>query len=428
MCDVQGNLLLPSSCDQKIISIDEELWLMVEERAQEIICIVQPNIISEANRNKIIDFVRRLVGGCCGGEAFVFGSVPLKTYLPDGDIDFTIFSHESVEDDLPQAVCNLLESAHDLEYEVKDIQYIRAQVKVVKCTVKNIAVDISFNQMGGLYALRFLEQVDELVGKNHIFKRTIQIFGLLYSTFDWDKNYITIDGPQAVSSLPEIVEKPECDRGGLFLSKELVNLYRDMPRRSSHENNGHANGQNNNNNNNNNNASPKLSERKKIEEVLPETNIDDNNSKSFDLSNEYFPFLKSIGNTSSSTETEQDQNSTLLTKLSLRTKIQKGDSSVSSSQGIVPVVPETNMNDNNSKSFELSNEYFPILSIGNTSSPTYKKFEQDQNSAPLTKPSLGTKEQKRSSNVSSSQGAAPFVPSLAVEAKEKYTRIEEKMN
>jgi hypothetical protein len=68
MCTVQGNLLLPSSCDQKIISIDEELWLMVEERAQEIICIVQPNIISEANRNKIIDFVRRLVGGCCGGE------------------------------------------------------------------------------------------------------------------------------------------------------------------------------------------------------------------------------------------------------------------------------------------------------------------------------------------------------------------------
>jgi hypothetical protein len=196
------------------------------------------------------------------------------------------------------------------------------------------------------------------------------------------------------------------------------------PRRSSHENNGHANGQNNNNNN----ASPKLSERKKIEEVLPETNIDDNNSKSFDLSNEYFPFLKSIGNTSSSTETEQDQNSTLLTKLSLRTKIQKGDSSVSSSQGIVPVVPETNMNDNNSKSFELSNEYFPILSIGNTSSPAYKNFEQEQNSAPLTKPSLGTKDQKRSSNVSSSQGAAPFVPSLAVEAKEKYTRIEEKMN
>jgi hypothetical protein len=86
------------------------------------------------------------------------------------------------------------------------------------------------------------------------------------------------------------------------------------------------------------------------------------------------------------------------------------------------------MNDNNSKSFELSNEYFPILSFGNTSSPAYKKSEQDQNSAPLTKPSLGTKDKKRNSNVSSSQGASLVVPSLAVEAKEKYTRNEEKMN
>lgn len=34
------------------------------------------------------------------------------------------------------------------------------QVKLIKCTVKNIAVDISFNQMAGLYAMRFLEQVD----------------------------------------------------------------------------------------------------------------------------------------------------------------------------------------------------------------------------------------------------------------------------
>jgi predicted nucleotidyltransferase len=58
----------------------------------------------------------------------VFGSVPLKTYLPDGDIDLTVLCHESVEEDLPQAVCNLLGSGEDLEYKVKDIQHIRAQV------------------------------------------------------------------------------------------------------------------------------------------------------------------------------------------------------------------------------------------------------------------------------------------------------------
>ncbi|CAK8567784.1 unnamed protein product [Lathyrus sativus] len=276
MDTIQENLLLSSSPNHSHLPIDEELWLMAEERAQEILCTIQPNVVSEVNRKQIIDFVQRLIGGYYGGEVFVFGSVPLKTYLPDGDIDLTVLSQESVEEDLAQAVCNLLGSGENLEYEVKDIQHIRAQVKVVKCTVKGIAVDISFNQMAGLYALRFLEEVDQLVGKNHVFKRSIILVkawcyyesrllgahhGLLstyaleilvlyiincfhsslcgplevlyrfldyYSTFDWEKNYITIDGPQPLSSLPEIVEKPESERGGLLLSKELLKNYRDM--------------------------------------------------------------------------------------------------------------------------------------------------------------------------------------------------------
>lgn len=33
------------------------------------------------------------------------------------------------------------------------------QVKLVKCLVQNIVVDISFNQLGGLCTLCFLEQV-----------------------------------------------------------------------------------------------------------------------------------------------------------------------------------------------------------------------------------------------------------------------------
>ncbi|PNX93390.1 nucleotidyltransferase domain protein [Trifolium pratense] len=172
--------------------------------------------------------------------------------------------------------------------------------------------------------------------------------------------------------------------------------------------------------------------------VVPKTNMDDNNysnnSKSFELSNEYFPILQSIGNTSfsSSKKSKQDQNSASLTELSLGTKDQKRGSSVSSSQGAAPVVPKTNMvdnNNNNFKSFELSNEYFPILqSIGNTSFLTSKKSEQHQNSASLTELRLETKVQKGDSSVSSSQGAAVVVPSLAVEAKGKCTRIKEKMN
>ena len=61
-------------------------------------------------------------------QVFPFGSVPLKTYLPDGDIDLTALSHENAEEDLAQTVCSILESTDDSEFQVKDIQYIRAQV------------------------------------------------------------------------------------------------------------------------------------------------------------------------------------------------------------------------------------------------------------------------------------------------------------
>ncbi|KAG4168764.1 hypothetical protein ERO13_A12G044900v2 [Gossypium hirsutum] len=47
-----------------------------------------------------------------------------------------------------------------------------AVVKIVKCTVNDIPVDISFNQTAGLSALCFLEKVDQLIGKDHIFKRS----------------------------------------------------------------------------------------------------------------------------------------------------------------------------------------------------------------------------------------------------------------
>lgn len=100
--------------------------------------------------------------------------MPLRTYLPDGDIDLTAISHQNVEEDLAKGVCSLLEGEEkDSEFQVKDVQYICAQVKVVKCTVKNIAVDISFNQLAGLCTLCFLEQVDQLIGRDHLFKRSI---------------------------------------------------------------------------------------------------------------------------------------------------------------------------------------------------------------------------------------------------------------
>ncbi|KDO44283.1 hypothetical protein CISIN_1g0061401mg [Citrus sinensis] len=242
-------------------SIDAELWLLAEERIQEILCTIQPAIVSEKKRKEVINYIQRLINGYYGIEVFPFGSVPLKTYLPDGDIDLTVLGHQNVEEDLARFVCKILENEdQDSVFEIKDVQYVPAQVKIVKCSVQNIPVDISFNQMAGLSALCFLEKVDRLIGKDHLFKRSVILikawcyyesrilgahYGLIstyalemmvlhrfldyYNTFDWDNYCISINGPVAISSLPEIVaETVENDGDELLLSPEFLKKCREI--------------------------------------------------------------------------------------------------------------------------------------------------------------------------------------------------------
>ncbi|CAI0560561.1 unnamed protein product [Linum tenue] len=189
-------------------------------------------------------------------QVFAFGSVPLKTYLPDGDIDLTVLTHQSIEEGLAKGISDILQGhEHDPMFDVKSVQYIEAQVKILKCLVNDISVDISFNQMAGLSALCFLELADQIMGKDHLLKRSIiliktwcfyesrilgayhglistyalemlvlHIFNIFhsslngplavlykfldyYSSFDWDNHGVCINGVIKISSLPDIVGK-----------------------------------------------------------------------------------------------------------------------------------------------------------------------------------------------------------------------------
>ncbi|XP_068668933.1 uncharacterized protein [Aristolochia californica] len=263
-----------SSSNPPPLSITAECLQRGEETIREIIYRIQPTLVSEQRRKDVVEYIQRLIRGWVGCEVFPFGSVPLKTYLPDGDIDLTTVSCLNVEEALANEVRAVLEGEEQNrggEFEVKDVQYIHAEVKLVKCLVQNIVIDISFNQLGGLCTLCFLEQVDHVIGKNHLFKRSIilikawcyyesrilgahhglistyaletlvlYIFHLFhlslngplavlyrfldyFSKFDWDNYCISLHGPVAISSLPEIVaETPETDGGELLLSKEFL--------------------------------------------------------------------------------------------------------------------------------------------------------------------------------------------------------------
>ncbi|XP_057806249.1 uncharacterized protein LOC131021175 isoform X2 [Salvia miltiorrhiza] len=211
---------------------------------------------------------------------FPYGSVPLKTYLPDGDIDLTAFGGANVEDTLADEMKSVLEEEErniGAEFVVKDVQLIRAEVKLVKCIVQDIVVDISFNQIGGLCTLCFLEQVDRLIGRDHLFKRSIILIkawcyyesrilgahhGLIstyaletlvlyifhlyhsaldgplavlykfldyFSKFDWDAYCVSLNGVVRLSSLPSfVVEIPEDSDKDLLLSNDFLNNCVDM--------------------------------------------------------------------------------------------------------------------------------------------------------------------------------------------------------
>ncbi|XP_047337858.1 uncharacterized protein LOC124941562 [Impatiens glandulifera] len=237
------------------------IWDVAEETTLEILRCIRPTLDSEEKRRDVIDYVQRLIRNSLGHEVFPYGSVPLKTYLPDGDIDLTVICNPGAEDTLSHEVHAILLAEQDnekAEYKVKAIQFIDAEVKLVKCLVQNIVIDISFNQLGGLCTLCFLEEVDQVVGKDHLFKQSVVLikswcyyesrilgahhglistyaletlvlyifhmfhgslnrpFEVLYqfldyfSKFDWDNFGVSLKGPVLKSAFPSIVvEKPE---------------------------------------------------------------------------------------------------------------------------------------------------------------------------------------------------------------------------
>ncbi|KAF5743469.1 hypothetical protein HS088_TW08G00053 [Tripterygium wilfordii] len=255
-------------------ALDPERWFQAEERTAELIAHIQPNQTSVEHRNAVANYVQYLIKKCLPCDMFIFGSVPFRTYLTDGDIDLTAFSMiQDPNDNWESVVRDILEqeaTSEDAEFHVKDVLYIDAEVKIIKCVIDNFVVDISFNKLGGLSTLCFLDEVDRLINQNHLYKRSIilikawcyyegRILGAshalistyaletlvlyvfiifnnsfagplevlyrfleLFSKFDWDNFCVSIWGPVPCGSLPDMTaEPPRKDDEDLFLSKML---------------------------------------------------------------------------------------------------------------------------------------------------------------------------------------------------------------
>ncbi|KAL2339644.1 hypothetical protein Fmac_007584 [Flemingia macrophylla] len=255
--------------------LDQDRWSQAEARTAQLLAHIQPNPIAEARRNAVVSYLRLLIMNRTPCQVFAFGSVPLKTYLHDGDIDLTAFGNgQHSEEKLIQDVLHVLqkeEKKKNAEFDVKEVKFIRAEVKIIKCIVENYIVDISFNQISGLETLCFLEEVDFMIQQNHLFKKSIilikawsyyesrilgshyglistyaletlviYVFNLysktfagplevllrfldLYSRFDWTNYCISLRGPVPTSSLPNMsAESPRKDSPEFLLNEKFL--------------------------------------------------------------------------------------------------------------------------------------------------------------------------------------------------------------
>ncbi|PWA98409.1 hypothetical protein CTI12_AA019290 [Artemisia annua] len=173
-----GAVTLPSTSSLPMTDFERipaENWVVGQYSIQEVLNRVRPTFESEDKRRRVFEYLKRIIE--CSDpviKVFLYGSVPLKTYLPVGDIDLTVVGDENIS--FPGRVVDLLEiekENENAEFEIQNINCIYAEVKIIKCNVGGFSIDISWNQLGGLCSLCFLEQVDSLIEKDNLFKRSI---------------------------------------------------------------------------------------------------------------------------------------------------------------------------------------------------------------------------------------------------------------
>ena len=206
--------------------------------------------------------------------------MPLRTYLPDGDIDVCLLGpHELLAKDhwttrlrahIERAEAASAAAARELdtkpnEFAVSEIHVIHAEVKLMKCICDGVVVDVSANQFGGLATLGFLEEVDAFIGRGSIFKRSIVLikawgfyesrvlgahhalistyaletlvlyvlnafheelttplevlhkFLTFFAEFDWDTHAVSIHGPVPLDALDAVRSLPTDLPAGLLL-------------------------------------------------------------------------------------------------------------------------------------------------------------------------------------------------------------------
>ncbi|KAK1269044.1 hypothetical protein QJS04_geneDACA013978 [Acorus gramineus] len=223
--------------------LDAVRWAVAERRTAELITRIQPNENSNERRNAVSNYVQRLISQCFSCQVIAFGSVPLKTYLPDGDIDLTACSpNQALKDTWATTLRDLLEKEEKsqiAEFRVKEVQYIQAEADVMIGKNHLFKRSIILIKAWCYYESRTLGAHHGLISTyaleilvlytfhvfNNCFAGPLEVlyrFLEFFSNFDWDSFCVSLWGPVPISKLPQIaVELPRKDSGRLLLGQQF---------------------------------------------------------------------------------------------------------------------------------------------------------------------------------------------------------------
>ncbi len=187
----------------------------------EIIQCLEPQVQQIKYRNRIKDFMNTLVKKVIGVPLYETGFFGLKCFLPDDIIRLNIYLNKVNEPNwctnVSEKLCRLTEGTNDDNIDSSedvldsDCEFDEGLVNVISnisltsekgefkslSTIDGINVELVANDRSDICFMAFLEEMDKLVGKNHLFKKSlIMIRGWwIYETPSYTgssiKNYLT---------------------------------------------------------------------------------------------------------------------------------------------------------------------------------------------------------------------------------------------
>ena len=148
-----------------------------------ILSLIGPNSKVNNSREDILSLIKKIVIDTIDEnielnletKIFCFGSFPLRSYLPESDMDVTIMlidketkqPYTNYSSDMLSALFSKINFGlekfnHFSSSEtIKEILFVNAEVKLIKCKVDDVSIDISINNYLGLTKMLFMKHVEE---------------------------------------------------------------------------------------------------------------------------------------------------------------------------------------------------------------------------------------------------------------------------